>query len=62
MTVSQPIAGSEIAAVVIAAVQAYLEDEAASQAACKPTTIGAWRSAVRHQGGWAQGRSWTGRR
>ena len=61
MTVSQPISGSEIAAVVIAAVQAYLEDEAASQAARQPATTGAWRSAVGHHPGWAQGRSWTGR-
>lgn len=62
MTVSQPISGSEIAAVVIAAVQAYLEDEAESQAPRQPTTTGAWRMAVEHHGGWAQGRSWTGRR
>ncbi len=62
MTVSQPISGSEIAAVVIAAVQAYLEDEAASQAARQPTGIGAWRSTGGHRLGWAQGRSWTGRR
>ena len=62
MTVSQPISGSEIAAVVIAAVQAYLEDETASQSARQPTTAGAWRSVGRHHGGWAQGRSWTGRR
>ena len=62
MTVSQPIAGSEIAAVVIAAVQAYLEDEAALQVARQPTTTGAWKSAVRYHPGWAQGRSWTGRR
>ena len=62
MTVSPPIAGSEIAAVVIAAVQAYLEDEAASQAARRPATTGAWRSAVGHDPVWAQGRSWTGRR
>ena len=61
MTVSQAIAGSEIAAVVIAAVQAYLEDEAASKAARQPTTTGAWRSVVRHHPGWAQGRSWKGR-
>ena len=62
MTVSQPTSGSEIAAVVIAAVQAYLEDEAASQAARQPATTGAWRSAFGHHRGWVQGRSWTGRR
>ncbi len=61
MTVSQPITGSEIAAVVIAAVQAYLEDEAASEAASQATTIGAWRSAARNHPGWAQSRSWTSR-
>ena len=61
MTVSQPTSGSEIAAVVIAAVQAYLEAEAASQATRQPTTIGAWRSVGVHRSGWAQGRSWTGR-
>ncbi len=62
MTVAQPTSGSEIAAVVIAAVQAYLEDEAESQVPRQPTTTGAWRMAVEHHGGWAQGRSWTGRR
>ena len=62
MTVSQPISGSEIAAVVIAAVQAYLEDEAASQVAPQSATTGAWRLAAGNHPVWALGRSWTGRR
>ena len=49
----------KIAAVVIAAVQAYLEDEGGQDARGPGSRV--WKMALRDRSGWSRASSWTGR-